>query len=165
VSEAGMIQLIQDVLAYMTKWRMPQIVSQSNSLSKIFVEIQSASYSPGYLGYFQSVSEPGDIMVTQRSDKDLCLMFKATESLGVDDTVTVTLETGPYRAWFFPPEPTTTGFTLGSIRRKRFFSLLCLFTYIGLPNHGITAQLQVKTESLIYRTSSLASLFAFPSGS
>jgi hypothetical protein len=50
-------------------------MSESDSLGEVFVEIKSPSYSSGYLGYLQSVSEPGDIMVTQGSNEDLCLVF------------------------------------------------------------------------------------------
>jgi hypothetical protein len=155
VPETAVMQPIQDLLAYVTKRRVSQIVSESNSLSKIFVEIQRASYSSSYLGHFQSMSKPGDIVVTQRSNKNLCLVLQPTKCLGINDTVTVTLETGPYGAWLFPPEPTATGLALSGVRRKGFFSLLCLFTYTGLANHGITATLQVKTKSLIYRTGTL----------
>jgi hypothetical protein len=67
----------------------------------------------------------------------------------MDDTVTVTLETGSYGAWFFPLQPTTTELTLSGIRGKGFFLLLCLFTYIRFVNHGITVIWQVKAKSLI----------------
>ena len=65
-------------------------------------------------------------------------MFQPTESLGIDDTVTVTLKTGSYGAWFLPLQPTTTEFTLNGIRGKGFFLLLCLLAYTEFVNHGIT---------------------------
>jgi hypothetical protein len=64
-------------------------------------------------------------------------MLQPTESLGIDDTVTVALETGSYGAWFLPLQPTATELTLGGIRGKGFFLLLCLLTYIRFVNHGI----------------------------
>jgi hypothetical protein len=65
-------------------------------------------------------------------------MFQPAESLGMDNAVTVTLETGSYGAWLFPFQPTTTGLTLSGIRRKGFFLLLCLLAYTEFANHGIT---------------------------
>jgi hypothetical protein len=96
-------------------------------------------------------------MVTQGSNKNLCLVLQPTKSLGMDDTVTVTLKTGPYGAWLFPPQPTTTELTLGSIRGKRFFFLLCLLTNRGLGSHGIIVINQPKKvlRLLPYRRSPL----------
>ena len=84
------------------------------------------------------MSKPGDIMVTQGSNKDLCLMFQPTESLGMDLAVTVALKTGPYGALLFPFQPTTTELTLRGIRGKGFLLLLCLLAYTGFVNHRIT---------------------------
>jgi hypothetical protein len=47
--EASVIQFIEDLFPYMTERRVSQIVSKSNSLSKVFVEVQCPSYGPGYL--------------------------------------------------------------------------------------------------------------------
>ena len=64
-------------------------------------------------------------------------MFQPTEGLGIDDTVTIALETGSYGAWLFPLHPPTTELTLSGVRGKSLFLLLCLLTYIRFVNHGI----------------------------
>ena len=52
------------------------------------------------------MSKPRGIMVTERSNKDLRLVFEAPESFAVDNTVAVTLEGGAYRARIFVSRPT-----------------------------------------------------------
>jgi hypothetical protein len=65
-------------------------------------------------------------------------MLQPTEGLGIDNTVTVTLETGSYGTWLLPLQPTMTELALSSIRGKSFFLLLSLLTDIRPVNHGIT---------------------------
>jgi hypothetical protein len=85
------------------------------------------------------MGKPGNIMITQRGNKDLRLMLEPTESFGIDDTIAVALETGPYGARLLPPQAASTELTLGSIRRKGFFPLLRFFPRIELANHRIIA--------------------------
>jgi hypothetical protein len=53
------------------------------------------------LSNFKGVGKPGNEVVTQGSDKNLRLMFKAAESLGMDNAVSVALKGSSYWAWFF----------------------------------------------------------------
>jgi len=51
------------------------------------------------------MGKPSDKMVTQGSDKNLRLMLKAAESLGMDNAVSVALEGSSYWAWLFIFKP------------------------------------------------------------
>jgi hypothetical protein len=57
------------------------------------------------LGNLKGVGKPSDKVVTQGSDKNLRLMFKTAESLGMDNTVSVTLKGSSYWAWLFVFKP------------------------------------------------------------
>jgi hypothetical protein len=61
-------------------------------------------------------------MVTQRSDKYLCLMLETAESLAVYNTVSITLEGGSYWARFFVSQSALGELTFYGIWGKTFFS-------------------------------------------
>jgi hypothetical protein len=63
-------------------------------------------------------------MVTQGGDKDLSLVFKATEGIGVDYAVAVPLEICSEGARFLPFESAPTKPAFGCIRREPIFRFL-----------------------------------------
>ena len=101
MSEAMVVEFIQNLLPHVPEGGMPQVVSQADGLGQVFIESEGAGYSPAYLGNLQGMSEAGYIVVTQWSDKNLRLMFKTAKSLAVDNAIPVTLKSGTYRTGLF----------------------------------------------------------------
>jgi hypothetical protein len=101
MSESFAAELVQDILTDVPERGMSQVMAQGNCLGQILIQIESTAYGAGYLGNLQGMCEPGYVMVPLRSNEDLCLVFEATESFGVDDTVTVTLKCGTHRTGLF----------------------------------------------------------------
>jgi hypothetical protein len=62
-------------------------------------------------------------MVTQRSDKDLGLMFQTAKGLAVNDAVTVSLKRGTHGTRLFRPQPPLRQPGLHSIGGKLLFLL------------------------------------------
>ena len=58
---------------------MPQVVSQTDCLSEVFIQIQRAGDGTRNLRNFQCVRQPGTVMVAGGRNKDLRLMFQAAE--------------------------------------------------------------------------------------
>jgi hypothetical protein len=69
------------------------IMPECDRLGQRDVEPGGASDGGGHLRYFESVGQPGALMV-EREDKDLGLASQATKSTRVQDAVAITLETG-----------------------------------------------------------------------
>ena len=67
----------------MPKWRVTEIVRQTDGLDQVFVRSQSAGQCPTDLGNFQRVGEAGTEVVAFEIDKDLCLVFQSAECGGV----------------------------------------------------------------------------------
>ena len=76
----------------MPKWRVTQIVRQTNRLDQVFVAAQSAGQRPPDLGNFQRVGEAGAEVVAFEVDEDLGLVFQSAKCCGVQDAVTVALK-------------------------------------------------------------------------
>ena len=90
----------------MAKWRMAQIVAHGYGLCKAFIQPQGLCYGPGDLRHFQSVCQPGAVMISLRRQKHLGFMLQPSEGLAVKDPVTVPLVLRPYVAkgfFAFPP--------------------------------------------------------------
>ena len=57
------------------------VVGAAVGFGKVLVEVQSSGNSAGYLGDLKGVGKPRPVMVSQRGDKYLCLVFEAAKSL------------------------------------------------------------------------------------
>jgi hypothetical protein len=66
-------------------------------------------------------------------------MFETTESIGVDNPVSVALEVGSYLARFFPSKPATAIFAFGCVWRKPFLSLFNPLPDIKVNHHRALA--------------------------
>jgi hypothetical protein len=64
MSEALGIELVKDLLANMTEWGVPQVMTEGNGLGQVLIEVQGAAYSTGYLGDLQGMGEAGSVVVT-----------------------------------------------------------------------------------------------------
>ena len=124
VAEALRAEMVELILTYMAEGCMAQVVAQGDGLRQVLVEIQSPGNGAGYLSNLQGVGEAGDVMVAQRRDEDLGLVFEAAKSLTVDDAIPVALELGADRGRFLGDHaaPTTGG--PGGVGREGLFSLL-----------------------------------------
>jgi len=69
------------------------------------------------------------------SNENLGLMLQTAEGITVDNTVSVTLEGGAYRAGLLQPESTSRRPTLYRVGRKAFFFLFSYLANIKPTNH------------------------------
>lgn len=86
----------------MTKGRMADIMRQTQRFCQILIQPQSSRDHAADLGHFETMCQPGAIMVAIGSDKDLRLGAEAAERDGMDDPVTITLKLGAGAARPFP---------------------------------------------------------------
>jgi hypothetical protein len=89
----------QGGLAGMSKWGMTNVVTEPNRLDQIFVEAQPPRNGARDLGHLEGVRQAGAVMVTLGGNKYLSFVFEASEWLGMQYAVAVTLEAGPH--WRF----------------------------------------------------------------
>jgi hypothetical protein len=79
----------------MSERGVAEVVSQSNSLSEIFIEKKSLGHGTGDLSYLQGMGKAGSVVISFGGEKDLGLVFEAAKGLAVDDAVPVPHEAGP----------------------------------------------------------------------
>jgi hypothetical protein len=122
VPEASGMQRAKLVFADVSKGCVPEVMAERDGFRQVFVEIQRSGDGSGNLGDFQSVGEPGDVVVTPRRDEHLSFVFEASESLGVKDAVAVSLilsADGRRRLRYLAA---FAGAGLGGVRRESFLS-------------------------------------------
>jgi hypothetical protein len=100
---------IQFILARVRKRRMADIVPEGEGFGEFFVEMQRRSHGAGDLGDFDGVGEPIPKMVRDAGRKDLGLIFKASKSPRMYDTVAITLELTTVSMPQFGVSPTAAG--------------------------------------------------------
>ena len=116
---------------------VPQVMSQRNRLGQVFIKVQGAGYSPGYLGYLKGVGEPGYIVVTQGGYEYLCFVLETAESLAVNNTVTVSLKSSTHCAGLFVPKPALRQPAFLGIGREGFFPFFGQLADIKLTTHYV----------------------------
>jgi len=87
----------------MTERRVAKIMAQSDGFGQILVEPQGFGNRACDLGDLQRMGQPRAVMVTERREKNLCLMLEPAEGLAVDDPVSVPLESRPEKMRLFWP--------------------------------------------------------------
>jgi len=122
VPETSGVQRCDFVLADVTERGVSKVVSQRNSLGEVFVEVESAGYGSGYLGYFKGVGKSGHKMIALGCDEYLSLVFQASESIGVKDAVSVSLELSADGRWRLGDLAANTGARPDGVRRESFLS-------------------------------------------
>ena len=96
VPEAVGVQHRHFVFADVSEGGVTKIVSEGDGFGEVFVEVQCAGDRSGDLRDLEGVGKTGDVVVSERGDEDLCLVFKASKGLGVDYAVAVALELGAH---------------------------------------------------------------------
>jgi hypothetical protein len=99
--EAVRQQLSKDAFASVSEWCMSKIVSKSDRFGKVFIQSQSPSHGPGNLADFQGVGETCTIMVSLWRKKNLGFIFQASESLAMQNAITIDLKDRANRAGIF----------------------------------------------------------------
>src|SRR5215213_4797792 len=94
VSKAGK-RIGQSRLTGVAERRVTEIVAETNRLDEVLIEEERPADGAGDLGHLEGVGEPGAVVVTSGSDKDLGLVHQPAKALGMEDAVTVALEGGP----------------------------------------------------------------------
>ena len=79
MAEPPWVKSAKLILTYVTKGRVPHVVAQCDGFREVFVQIKRPGDGAGYLSHFQRVCQACDVMVAERRDEYLCLMFEATE--------------------------------------------------------------------------------------
>jgi hypothetical protein len=71
-----------------------EIMSKNNSLGEVLIEGQGSCYGAPNLSDFEGMSEATAIIIAFVIDEDLGLVGQASESVGVNNAITITLK-GP----------------------------------------------------------------------
>src|SRR5690606_1367590 len=88
----------------MTKWGVPQIMSQGYSLDKVFIQLQGTRNAPAQLRNLERVCQTGAKEVAFMVQKDLGFVHQPSERRGMNDAVPVTLKRRSCGSrWFFDP--------------------------------------------------------------
>ena len=117
---------------------------QGDRLDQIFVQRQGSPDGPRDLTHFEGVRHAGSIVVALRINKNLGLVFQAAERLGMQDSVTIALESGADRIWLFGADPALALAGTHGVPRQRFiFSPLNLgpkirFDHVLIPIRTLT---------------------------
>jgi len=121
VSESLAVEFVENVFTDMAEGSMPEVMSQADCFSQVFIKVECPGDSASYLGYLQGVGESGYVVVTHGSYEYLRLMLEAAECFGVDDAVTVTLKSGANSAGLFVFQSASRQPAFLSMRREAFF--------------------------------------------
>jgi hypothetical protein len=89
----------------MAEGRVAKVMSQGHGVGEILVGAKVLAHAPGDLGHFQSVGQPGSIVVAFVISEDLGFVLEAPEGFGMDDPVSVPLKSCPIRAFLFSVHP------------------------------------------------------------
>ena len=105
--EAG----IKRPLPGMPERRMPEVVSQRQSLGQILVEAKLARQRAGDLRHLQRMSQARSVMIALMEDEDLGFVLETTKSGGMDDAVAIPAEgaAGLARRLLEQPPPAEVG--------------------------------------------------------
>ena len=90
----------EGIFACMAARAVPAIVAEGNCFSESNVETKSSRYCRGNLGYFESMSKACALVVVGK-DEHLSFAGEAPECVGMQDAVSVALETCAKRVGFF----------------------------------------------------------------
>ncbi|MPN05154.1 hypothetical protein SDC9_152404 [bioreactor metagenome] len=93
-------QLVEHVLAGVSKRRVPEIVPQRDCLRQVFVEPQRAGDRPRNLADLQRMRQPRAVMVALRREEHLRFVLEPSEGLAVENAVPVADKIRPNLAEF-----------------------------------------------------------------
>ena len=105
VGKAPGHDLVQQPLSRMSKGGVPQVVPQSDGLSKVLVQGQAPGDGAGDTGDLQGVGHAGAVVVPLRLKEHLGLVLQPPESVAVDDAVDVPLKGGADGTLLLRPLP------------------------------------------------------------
>src|SRR5215207_4425998 len=115
----------------MPEWRVPEIVAKPDRLDQVLVEEERPANGARDLGHLKGMGEAGPVVVCGRRDKDLGLVHQPAKAFGVENPVTVPLESGAQitlRLWRGPSRP--------AARRAGGREQLRLTCFQALPNRS-----------------------------
>lgn len=129
--------LIENSLTAVTERRVTEVMTESDSLSEILIQAQTAGNSTCYLSHLEGMCQTGAVVVADRREEDLSLSFKSAEGVTVEDTIAVALEIGAVRTFFLIADTAGILFVVacaGVVAKERHFVDLSLFA----DSHNIT---------------------------
>jgi len=95
------------ILARMAEGGVTKIMRQGERLGQVFIEPERTGDRAGDLRDFDRMGKTRAVVIPLVIDKDLGLVFQASEGSGMDDAVAVALIIGSGRArWFLNQPPT-----------------------------------------------------------
>jgi len=83
---------VQGPLSCVSKGCMSQIMAQRDRFDQIFIQAQGFRNGPRILRYLQRMCHPGPVVISEGSQKNLCLVLQSPKRLAVQDPVPVPLE-------------------------------------------------------------------------
>ena len=92
VVEAARHEAVDDALAGMAEWRVPEVVAEGDGFGQLFVQPEHFGDGPGDLRDLERVREAGPVVIAGRREEDLRLVLEAPEGLAVDDAIPIALE-------------------------------------------------------------------------
>ena len=84
---------------------MTQIVGQADGFDEIFIQTKGPSDRPCNLTSLQGVSETSPVVISFMVDENLGLVLQPAKGGGMDDSVTVPLESGANFVFLLRPSP------------------------------------------------------------
>ena len=124
MGKPGGMQPVELIFAQVTKGGVAQIVTHSDSLSEVFVQVERAGDSAGDLRHFQGVREPRYVVVGDWGYEHLRLVLEAAKRLAMDDAVAVALVFGADVGWRFGEGAASAAHGLSRVWREEFLSPL-----------------------------------------
>ncbi len=84
----------------MPKWRVTEVMCQTDRFHQVFISSQGSGDRTTNLRDFQSVGETSAIVVPFIVDEDLGFVFQASKGSRMNDAITIPLEGNPVIGFF-----------------------------------------------------------------
>ncbi|WP_459861606.1 hypothetical protein [Desulfuromonas carbonis] len=98
---------------------MTKIMPQGDRFGEVFVQGQGPGDRSGNLRNFESMGQPGPIVIPFRGKKDLGLVFQTSKGLAMQDPVAIVLKDGTNGTGRFRASPTAAGAAQGGPGGKK----------------------------------------------
>jgi hypothetical protein len=104
----------------MPEGSVTEVVPEGYGLGQVFVQTQSAGNGARDLRHLERVGEASAVVVSDRREENLCLVFETTEGLRVDYPVAIPLKSRSIRAFLDGDTPAFALVAESGARRKIF---------------------------------------------
>ena len=81
VAETARQTCTQRVFAGVPERGMPEVMAERNGLRQVLVQVQASRDRPRHLHHLHGVCQARAVVIADRRNKDLCLMFQSSKRL------------------------------------------------------------------------------------